>query len=57
MFWNDIRAGLTVIILAGLSVIIIFATTLFIVPSSLSLGFYLMNKLVPALAPTCEVKK
>ena len=49
MFWENLKEGLVAVIL--------FAFVGFIIPSSAVLGVYLMGKLIPALAPTCEVKK
>lgn len=49
MFWEDTSPGLTVLIF-----IMLF---FFLAPSAMGLGVHLMNKLVPSLAPTCDVKE
>ena len=48
-FWDSIRDGFVIMI--------VLAFGAFIVPSSAVLGIHLMTKLVPQLAPTCEVRK
>lgn len=50
MFWDDIRAGL--------SVIMFIMLILILTPSSVVFGLYLMNKVFfPQLTPACEVRK
>lgn len=48
-FWYSIRYGFALMIGVAFGAMII--------PSSAVLGLHLMTKLVPQLAPACEVKK
>jgi hypothetical protein len=48
-FWYNVKEGLFMIIVLALGAMII--------PSSATFGFYLMGKITPQLAPTCEVRK
>lgn len=48
-FWYSLRDGFLLMIVVAFGALI--------VPSSAVLGLHLMTKLVPQLAPTCEVRK
>jgi hypothetical protein len=49
MFWNEVKLGFCL----GIGALLFFIAA----PSSMGLGLYLMNKLVPQIAPACEAKK
>lgn len=49
MLWDSIKEGF--------AVVIVLSFCAFLLPSSAVLGFYVMQKIVPQLAPSCEVQK
>ena len=49
MLWDSIKEGFAVVIVLSFGA--------FFVPSSAVLGFYVMQKIVPQLTPSCEVGK
>jgi hypothetical protein len=49
MFWDEVKVGLCI----AIGVLLLFITA----PSAMGLGLYLMGKLIPQIAPTCEVRK
>ena len=53
MFWDELWDELKLGVSTAITLFLVFAT----VPSGALLGIHLMGKLIPALAPTCEVRK
>jgi hypothetical protein len=47
MLWDSIKDGF--------AIVIVLSFCAFLLPSSAVLGLYVMEKIVPQLAPTCEV--